>query len=176
MSPTPEPSSAKMPRRWLAPALLASLALNLFLIALMAVPLLMGPPGLDRHGPPGMMGMYHSFKDLPRGDREAIREAMRGKFPAIRPHMRDMGAARAALADALAAEPYDEAAVRAAFDTMDEAMREMTAVTRDAMLAGFAKLSPEQRQRMAEAMREGGERHKLRWRERREEDRGEQQD
>lgn len=169
---TPETSSEKNPRRWLGPALLGSLALNLFLVALMAVPLLMGPSGLDRRGPSGLMGMYHSFKDLPHDDREAIREAMRGKFPAIRPHMRDMGAARTALADALAAEPYDEVAARAAFDTMDEAMREMTAVTRDAMLAGFAKLSPEQRQRMAQAMRESGERHNLRWRERREEDRG----
>ncbi|MBX3492509.1 MAG: periplasmic heavy metal sensor [Parvibaculum sp.] len=176
MSETPETSPAKTPRRWLGPALLGSMALNLFLIALMAVPLVMGPPDGKRPGSPGMSGMFHSLKDLPREDREAIRQAMRGHFPAIRPHLRDMGAARTALADALAADPYDEVAARAAFDTMDEAMREMTAVTRDAMLAGFVKLTPEQRERMAQALRDGGERHKLRWRERREEGRGEPRD
>jgi Spy/CpxP family protein refolding chaperone len=168
MSTTPEPSPAKTPRRWLGPALLGSLALNLFLIALMAVPLVMGGPGRGGpalHGP--MPGMFHSLKDLPRGDRQAMRDAMRDHFPEVRLHMRDMGAARTALADALAADPYDEAAARAAFDAMDGAMREMTAIGRDAMLAGFAKLTPEQRQRMAQAMREGGDRYRMHFRDRR---------
>lgn len=173
MSESPVTPAARNPRRWLGPALLGSLALNLFLIALMAVPLVMGPPDGHRRGHFGMSGMYHSFKELPREDRQAIRDAMRGHFPAIRPHLRDMGAARTALADALAADPYDEAAARAAFDEMDASMRKMTSVTRDAMLDGFAKLTPEQRQRMAQAMRDEGSRYKKHLRDRREENREE---
>jgi len=170
MSESPEMPAAKSPRRWLGPALLASVALNLFLIALMAVPFVKGPPEGERSGHhSGMPGMYHSLKDLPREDRQTMRQAMRDRFPAARLHMRDMSAARAALAEALAADPYDETAARAAFDDMDAAMREMTAVGRDAMLAGFAKLTPEQRQRVAQAMRDEGNRYKMRLRDRREE-------
>jgi len=170
MSESPETPAAKSHRPWLGPALLASVALNLFLLALIAVPFVIGPPdGAGRGHHLGMPGMYHSLKELPREDRQAIRDTMRGHFPAIRPHLRDMGAARAVLAEALAADPYDETAARAAFDSMDAAMREMTAIGRDAMLAGFAKLTPEQRQRVAQAMRDEGSRYKMRLRDRREE-------
>ena len=121
MSDSPEMPAAKSPRPWLGPALLASVALNLFLIALMAVPFVKGPPEGERSGHhSGMPGMYHSLKDLPREDRQAMRQAM----------------------------------------------REMTAVGRDAMLAGFAKLTPEQRRRVAQAMRDEGNRYKMRLRDR----------
>ncbi len=167
-SPSPAPEKS---RRWLGPAFLASVALNLFLLGLLSVPFFMGP----RHefamrvpGPGGGPGMFHSsFKDLPEEDRDAIRSTMLGHFSEIRPHLRAMQEARLGLADALEAEPYDESAVRAAFDAMDESMREVGAASRDAMMAGFAKLSPEQRHRVAEAMRERRDRAKMFWRDRR---------
>ncbi|ABS62576.1 conserved hypothetical protein [Parvibaculum lavamentivorans DS-1] len=158
-TPTPEKR-----RRWLGPALLVSLAVNLFLLGLISVPLIMGPP--DRGGPRGSMhGLFHeSFRDLPEGDRAAIRKVMIGHFPAIRPHLRSMRDAKSRLSEALAAEPYDEATVRAAFDDMDAAMREMTAIGQNAMMAGFAQLTPEQRRRVAEAMRESENRRHMKFR------------
>lgn len=167
-SPSPAPEK---PRRWLGPAFLASVALNLFLLGLLSVPFFMGP----RHefamrvpGPGGGPGMFHSsFKDLPKEDRDAIRSTMLGHFSEIRPHLRAMQEARLGLADALEAEPYDESAVRAAFDAMDESMRQVGVIGRDAMMAGFAKLSTEQRHRVAEAMRERRDRTKMLWRDRR---------
>ncbi|MFN4355928.1 periplasmic heavy metal sensor [Parvibaculum sp.] len=163
MSPTP---AGKPLRRWLGPALLISLALNLFLVALISVPFFKGPrdggfgPIPRGHGPALMQG---AFRELPEEDRQEIRRAMREKFREIRPHFKEMHEARDALAGALAAEPYDEAAVRAAFDGMSSAMMAMSDMGRDAMLETFAKLTPEQRKRVADAMRKDRDRM-MRWR------------
>jgi len=151
------PSAAKQPRRWLGPAFLASLAVNIFLLGLISVPLFFRPPHDGEFGMPPRgvgPGMFHqSFRNLPEADRRAIRTTMLGHFPEIRPHLLAMREAKGELADAVAADPYDEAAVRAAFDKMDMAMKNMGEVGRDAMMAGFEQLSPEQRKRVAEAMR-----------------------
>lgn len=156
----------KPQRRWLGPAFLASLALNLFLVALIAVPVIKGPP--DRYGPPpkgyGPSLMYGALKELPEEDRLVIRRAMRERFRDVAPHIRETREARDKLIDAIAAEPYDEAAVRAAFDDISQATMAMSELGRDAMLNGFAKLTPEQRQRVAEAMREDREKTKAIWR------------
>lgn len=152
----------KPQRRWLGPVFLASLALNLFLVALIAVPVIKGPP--DRYGPPpkgyGPSVMYGALKELPEEDRLIIRHAMRERFREVAPHIRETREARDRLIDAIAAEPYDEAAVRAAFDAISEATMAMSALGREAMLDGFAKLTPEQRQRVAKAMREDREKSK----------------
>ncbi len=149
-------TAAKPPRRWLGPALLASFAVNLFLIALISVPLFSRPhDGFRDHSRGPMPGMFHeSFKDLPKQDRAAIRKAMVSHFPEIRPYLVAMRDAKTRLADALAADPYDETEVHAAFDDLDKAMSGMGTVGRTAMMAGFAQLTPEQRKHVAQAMRE----------------------
>ena len=168
-TPTPD---GKAPRRWLGPAFLASVVVNVFLVALISVPLFFRPhdrgfgPPPDSHGP----AMMHSaLKALPEEDRQVIRRAMKEQFREIVPHIRESQAARDALTEAIAADPYDEAAVRAAFDDMSEAMTAMTEVGRDAMLDAFARLTPEQRQRVAEAMRDERRKMRTRWRDRMEE-------
>ncbi|MEQ8267690.1 MAG: periplasmic heavy metal sensor [Parvibaculum sp.] len=166
LSPAPE-----KPRRGLGPAFLASVALNLFLLGVLSVPLFIDPPrdfAMRVPGPGSGTGMFHSsFKDLPKEDRDAIRGTMLEHFSQIRPHLRAVQEARLGLADALEAEPYDASAVRAAFDAMDAAMRDVGAASRDAMMKGFTKLSPEQRRRVAEAMRERRPHVKTLWRDRR---------
>ncbi|MEP4733464.1 periplasmic heavy metal sensor, partial [Parvibaculum sp.] len=113
-------------------------------------------------------GMFHqSLRDLPEEDRRAIRKVMLGHFPQIRPHLVEMRKAKMELAAAVAADPYDEDAVRDAFDKMELAMKEMGEIGRDAMMTGFAKLTPEQRQRVGEAMRKEEENGRMRWRDRR---------
>ena len=166
MSDMTPPPSGKASRRWLGPAFLASLALNLFLVALIAVAFVRGPAdrgfGLPRGHEPALM--HGVFKELPEEDRQLIRRTMRERFREIRPHIRQSRKARDELADALAAQPYDEAAAHAAFDRMAAAMAAMSDAGRDAMMEMFAKLTPEQRQRMAEAMRKDRERMKVLWR------------
>ncbi|MEP2830258.1 periplasmic heavy metal sensor [Parvibaculum sp.] len=165
------PPSGKQPRRWLGPAFLASLTLNIFLVGLISVPLFFrAGPDMDFGPPPGGAGpgMFHqSLRDLPEEDRRAIRKVMLGHFPQIRPHLVEMRKAKMELAAAVAADPYDEDAVRDAFDKMELAMKEMGEIGRDAMMTGFAKLTPEQRQRVGEAMRKEEENGRMRWRDRR---------
>jgi len=166
------PPSGKQPRRWLGPAFLASLMVNIFLVGLISVPLFFraGPDG--DFGPPPRgagPGIFHqSLKYLPEEDRRAIRKVMLGHFPQIRPHLVEIREAKMELAAAVAVDPYDENAVRAAFEKIELAMKEMGEVGRDAMMTGFAKLTPEQRQRVAEAMRKEQEHGRMRWRDRRE--------
>lgn len=163
---------AKLPRRWLGPAFLASVAVNVFLVALISAPLFFRPHG-GEFGPPPEghgAGMLHgAFKALPEEDKLVIRQTMKKNFREILPYMRESQAARDALTDAIAADPYDEAAVRAAFDDMSKAATAMTDMGRDAMLEAFARLTPEQRQRVAEAMREERRKIRIRFRERMEE-------
>lgn len=166
MSDMTPPPAGKPDRRWLGPALLVSLVLNLFLVALISVPFFKGPRD-GGFGPMprghGAVLMHGAFRELPEEDRQEIRRAMREKFREIRPLFREMHEARDALADVLAAEPYDEAAARAAFDGMSASMMAMSDMGRDAMLETFAKLTPEQRKRVAEAVRKDRERM-TRWR------------
>ncbi|MDX5367021.1 MAG: periplasmic heavy metal sensor [Alphaproteobacteria bacterium] len=162
---TPAPAG-KPVRRWLGPALLVSLAFNLFLVALISVPFFKGPRDAGFGPMPrghGAALMHGAFRELPDEDRQELRRAMREKFREIRPYFREMHEARNALADALAAEPYDEVAVRAAFDGMSAAMTAMSDMGRDAMMETFARLTPEQRKRVAETMRKDRDRM-MRWR------------
>ena len=158
----------KPSRRWLGPAFLASVAINVFLIALISVSVFSRPQ--DRgFGPPpeghGAMLMHGAFKALPEEDRLVFRRTMRENFRKILPHMHETQEARDALIDAISAEPYDEGAVRDAFDDMSKAAAVMSDMGRDAMLDAFATLSPEQRQRVAEAMREERQKVRKRFRE-----------
>ena len=146
-------------RNWVAPALLGSLILNLFLIGLLVGPMLFDhSPRREGRGfgaPSPFMGMLgRDSKSLPKDDRDAIRAIMVEQFPNIRPYFPKIGEARLALADALASDPYDAEKVRAAFANLDNTVRGMTKAMNESLVTGFAKLPADQRARIAQAMRE----------------------
>lgn len=150
-------------RKWIGPALLVSLGLNLFLIGTMAAGLFFRPPH-----PPGEFGpvpspfwrmLHKGAQTLPPDDRAAMRKIMIQEFPIIRPYFARIETARKNLADEIGANPYDPAKVNAAFAEVDAVQAEMIKATRQAMIEGFGKMKPEQRSRIAEAMRKQAERH-----------------
>lgn len=169
MSENIPPTESAQPgkvRSWLGPAFLASLAINLFLIGLIAAPLVFH--GYFRSGadygpgpvPMPFLGMPHGgARTLPPDERAALREMMMRDFPAIKPFIAKANRARLELADTIGAEPYDIGKVKAAFDKVDSAQLEMAQATRAAMIEGFAKMTPAQRSRIAEAMRKQAMRH-----------------
>ena len=151
-----------MQKRWLGPVLLASLALNLFVVGLISAPLIFGHRFHVRQDEPDMFTEYlppspdrlmrRGLAALDPRDRVAMRKMIMDAFPLIRPHIKDMKEAKRELADAIAAEPYDEPRIKAAFDRMDEAMVSTAKAARENMLKGLATMPAEQRKRMAKAM------------------------
>ena len=150
--------------------LLLSLALNLALLVFVGWH--HGPwrdNDRGRHAPP----LPHLFdvralRRVIAPEREAV---IRPIFEAHRPQMRsrlhDLFAARGDVRRAIAAEPFDRAALESAFARLREADR-ATAEEAQAMLAELLDVAtPEERRKMSELMARGGSRARA-WRERRE--------
>lgn len=148
-------------RRWLGPALLISLVINLFLVGLMAAAIVHRPKmrAGELGPPPPFFGMMHrGVAGLPPDDRAAVRDMMVREFPIIRPYFARIDQARRDLAVAIGTEPFDAARVTAAFARVDAAQAEMIQATRAAMIAGFGRMSAKQRGRIAAMMRKQAER------------------
>lgn len=119
-----------------------SVLCNLVLIGLLAGIFLNTPSGpvWDR-GRPGEPAGF----ELSQQDREGVRELMRASFDAGREALRARRAAERSLADALRAEPYDEAAARAALSRLREADRIARDTVADRIFDGLDELNPTQR-------------------------------
>ncbi len=161
----PEPSAAPdKRRRWLGPAFLVSLVINLFLVGLI-VSAVVAHHSPKHHGGPFMFGgLRANLSDVSKEDRAAMRKVMVGQFKNIRPQLTEMNKARKALAEVIGQTPYEPAKVAEAFDRIERAQAAMASITRDAMIKGFGKMSDEQRQRLSKVMAKGAEHH---WRRKR---------
>jgi uncharacterized membrane protein len=133
--------------RWV---LIGSLCLNLLLLGGMGGAVLRHggdhpppPAGLD---PVSLMRAMHSLPDDRRDEARAILRDHRPKFEAQRPARH---AARKAIAERLAAEPFDGAALATALDAARVADAAGRAVIDDAFVEFAAQLSPESRQKLA---------------------------
>jgi Spy/CpxP family protein refolding chaperone len=159
---TPPAAPARPPRRWLGPALLASLIVNLFLIGLVTTAILHhrdGPHTRGHHSHSIFGLMRGDTSSLSKDDRAAMRKIMVGQFKTIRPQLVAMDEARKKLAAAVGATPYDPAKVSAAFAEIEAAQTAMGRTMRDAMIKGFGEMSDEQRQNISAAMLKKSSRH-----------------
>ena len=159
-----EPVKNPSARRWLGPAFLVSLGINLFLAGMIATSAYFhrGGPHGERGGGPmsAMFGDLRSAKsDMSAEDRKVMRDLMVGQFKTIRPYLQHMDKARKDLATIVGASPYDAEKVKAAFDRIDAARSKVANVTSEAMVKGFGEMSDEQRERLASVMANNAERH-----------------
>ncbi|MBI1261440.1 MAG: periplasmic heavy metal sensor [Rhizobiales bacterium] len=177
----PEQKKMGLQPNWMRPALFASLAFNLFVVGLLAAPLLLMPfrdqmmpwhDGDDGHGPerigdmpqgPERM-MRRGLAALDPADRKKMRAIVMESLPLIKERMQDMQQAKLELTQAMSADPYDKEKLEAAFDKMDQAMLNMGRAARESMMKALADMPAEQRKRMAKAMAnmDGPVRHRLR--------------
>jgi Spy/CpxP family protein refolding chaperone len=158
--PGPATAPAKR-RRWLGPAFLMSLVVNLFLVGLIVSSFVAHRPSMHPGGGPFMFsGIRGDLDDMSKEDRAFMRKIMVRQFKTIRPQIEEMNEARKALAEVVGETPYDPAKVSAAFDRMDQAQAAMARNMRAAMIKGFSEMSDEQRQRMSKAMAKGAEHHR----------------
>lgn len=130
------------PRRlpfWLVISLMANMAL----IGLLAGVLL-------RPSPPAPRGGDTRFAWVPKdGDRAAIGRVMHEAFGASEQERQVRADVRRALGEAVAKDPYDEGAVREAFQTLRAADESVNAATQEAMVKLLADLPLEDRKRVA---------------------------
>lgn len=90
---------------------------------------------------------------LPPATRAKMREEMAASWTQSRDLRRAALQARRDAFQAAAAEPYDEARVRAAFQRLREADQAAIAVFHDNIARAFGQLSPEERREALEALR-----------------------
>lgn len=146
-------------------ALIASLAVNAFFIAEGV------GRSLGRDGPPGR-GAAALLRDAPDDVRERVRAIRTANADRVADARRAAYAAGLAVADALEAEPFDQAALAAAFAAARSAGSELRSIGDEATLALASSAPAEFRQRMAERVRARAERRlrraerRARWRDR----------
>jgi uncharacterized membrane protein len=133
--------------------LIVSLALNAFLVALVGAHLLR-PHLLPASDPaqPGMVGRI--LAALPADEAMQFQAQLDAARPRYQAAQDTIDASRRALVSALAANPYDEDAVRAALRAYQESWRSFAGKFDDAFLAAIAALPPEGRTRVAAAVAE----------------------
>jgi hypothetical protein len=147
------------PVPWLKVLLVASLALNLLFIGAGVARYIVG------ERPDRVMGLSQ-VQIIPRkffGEIDSTRKAeLLGLFRQYGPAFRDgRRAARgeiAVLADALEAEPYDPARVKAAVDSFSARSESLVATGGQAALALIERLTPEERKLLAKHIRQRSDR------------------
>lgn len=145
--------------RWLKWALIASLAVNLLFVGAVAARVYVGF-GPERYARLTQMQLIprHFFGDLDRARRMQLMQVFRAQDKDIREGRRAIKAQVTELADALDAEPYDAARVRAAVEGFTAKSEALFVTGAGAALRVIDQLTPEERKLMASHLRARDER------------------
>lgn len=150
-----DPTEIETPKRraprWMKWTLGVSLALNLVLIGL-----LIGA-GIRHHvlGEAGFGGprtIFHILRELPSEKRDQARAMVKERRADISAARRLRAEARGALGDAIAADPYDAAAVSAAFETLRTREYEMRSLSHSVVTEILADIEAEERRELGERL------------------------
>jgi uncharacterized membrane protein len=143
--------------RYLIVALVLSLVVNGVLAGILVGRQLGREPGPGRLDP--MLGMRTLIGALPAERADELRPYYRRYFTALRPRLREIRAAQAALHDALLTEPLDRPALAAALDGFSTELHEGQRRARDALLDLAEALTLEERRLLLSPDGPGHERH-----------------
>ena len=140
---------------WRTRLLWLSIAGNLFAVALIGSHMATGRPA----GSGGLEGVVERMAhDLPPADAEQFRAVLAHERPWYDLARRNMDESREALSQAIAHQPYDEAAVRARMQEWQARWVETSSRFGESLLSAIGSLSPEGRTRLAEASLRTGRR------------------
>ena len=140
---------------WRTRLLWLSIAGNLFAVALIGSHMATGRSA----GSGGLEGAVERMaRDLPPADAERFRAVLAHERPWYDLARRNMEDSREALSQAIAHQPYDEAAVRARMQEWQARWAETSSRFGESLLSAIGTLSPEGRTRLAEASLHTGRR------------------
>ncbi|GAB5445260.1 periplasmic heavy metal sensor [Gymnodinialimonas sp.] len=161
-------SEGKAPRkgRWLKLVLAVSLALNLAVVGLIAGAVMSGGGPRDAGGAPlalRALGLGPFERALSREDRAELRERLEGAGVELREERRAIGRSLRAVEEALRAEPFDRAAVDAAFARSRGLVVSLQETGHGALLDQIESMSAAEREALADGIarimrRNGGRR------------------
>ena len=142
-------------RRWLLPALLLSVAINIafvgYLVGRQSAPVLAGPVG----NPLVVSGAVGRFvRDLPPERREELKPLVREHLRALRKGARGLRSAHHELQHALRVEPFDEEKTRMALGQLSRAIDpQASRQAEDTYVSLLRAMTPEERRAFAERRR-----------------------
>lgn len=146
--------SAARPRRW---PFYASLFVNVVLITVLAVGAWRIHNFRNAMTAGGMGGFWmprQIEQALPEGPREKVRKIRESYTPKLKPLFETSSTARNAVRDAVDAEPFDADKLRAALKQMREADAAVAEATGEMVIEIATSLTPEERGRVRQAMRD----------------------
>lgn len=152
----PQPVTPPAGRRWKW-AFLGLLTLNLLAVGLIGGMLAKGPPMGDRAIRDLGFGPYGEA--LEEGDRKALRRAFMEKGPGLRELRKAMRADLGAVLSALRAEPFNPAALDAAFAQQTERQAEKLQLGQTLLRDHLVSMTPEQRLAFADRLERSVIRH-----------------
>lgn len=138
--------------RWLAVALTASLAVNLFVLGLVVGgPLFRGapPPDAPVLGDRALPTPRAIIRALGPERGRALLQEVRRQLDGMPERIREVRAARRAVAEAMRRDPYDPDAVRAAFARLRRAHSEVAEALQEPLVAALGRLSAQERAQLA---------------------------
>lgn len=143
---------SQVSRRFLWIALIASLAVNLFVAGFVVANV--AHRGWDRHRPPprGLIHLRAAFRTLDGDTRKTAREIWRARRPALRQRIETIRDAHRAFRAAVEKSDTDPAAVETAFQRLHEARGAAQAYVHQTIREIGDKLTPEQRLRFYKAV------------------------
>lgn len=153
MTAAPGPAGRPRRRRWLGAALVASLAINLFLVGLLAGGWLAQRPDAAFNPAAGPGFMPHMIRSLPPQAREAAIERFAERRGALRSQMLELRQARRAVYQALTAEEFDRGTLEVALTDLRRQAFDLQAGLHAGIVAVAGELADEDRQAMAETLR-----------------------
>ena len=139
-----------MRNRWLVGGLVVSVVLNLLLVGFVVGRLASAPPGMP---PDPTAGFGRLLRFLPEERREAVSPVLRGHMRDVMREARGLRSEHEAVYSALAAEPYDAAALSAALAALRATLNTTQEVAHRSLVEVAGTLTAAERRQLADAMR-----------------------
>jgi len=135
-------------RGWRRIALPASIVLNIFFVALIGGHLLHGRPAIAPYANPLARALANAEASLSPSDAAAFRQVMQRDAPHFADAAKQLAASRRAVAQQIAAEPFNADAVHQALTRWQMALNNFFDAFSKPLVDALAKVSPDGRRRL----------------------------
>ena len=153
---SPAAGSDRSAVRWLGVGLILSLAINAFIVGLIATKTVKQREVVRRAGPPALVDALGDsrrlLRALPKERRKELRKIVRTYRPKLKPHREALTVARDKLIAVLRVEPTDQVALTRALDAIQDARFAMRDTGRAMLTDVLAAMTADERKQVADRL------------------------